>query len=178
MSRVQLGDKSYIGEYKVHTWTSNNVVIPVGKYSSIAGDVSFIIDGNHRIDNFSSFPFREILNWTECPVNNWGKSIPTVGNDVWIGMNTVIYSGVDIGDGAVVAGQSVVTKPVPPYAIVAGNPAQIKKYRFNDEQISKLLEYKWWDLPEDVIRTELIPVMNDIDAVIEKLHNLRKLDHS
>lgn len=72
-----------------------------------------------------------------------------IGNDVWIGSDVVIKGGVKIGDGAIVAMNSVVTKDVPPYAIVGGNPAHVIKYRFTSEQISRLQEIKWWDKPDE-----------------------------
>jgi acetyltransferase-like isoleucine patch superfamily enzyme len=82
------------------------------------------------MDTFSTYPFQTLFN--DAPVNVWGKETPTVGHDVWIASDVVIYSGVHIGDGAVIGGNSVVTKPVPPYAIVAGNPAKIIGSRSND----------------------------------------------
>src|SRR6185312_6866720 len=71
--------------------------------------------------------------------------MPVIGNDVWIGQDVSLNRGVTIGDGAVVAGFSVVTRDVPPYAIVGGNPAKIIKYRFPEETINALLESRWWD---------------------------------
>ena len=108
----------------------------------------------------------------EARPNNWGKANPVIGNDVWIGRDVTIYSGVTIGDGAVIAGQSVVTQSVPPYAVVAGNPARIVKYRFDAETIAALLEVKWWDLPDDVLRT-LIPFEDDVQTVIQKCRDYR-----
>lgn len=172
---MELGHHSY-GSALIRQWTRCDTV-KVGKYCSIAGGVKIYIDGNHRMDTFSTFPFRERLGWHECPPNNWGKETPTIGNDVWIGDDVVMYSGVHIGDGAVIAGQSVVTKSVPPYAVVAGNPARIVKYRFDDETIKKFLEYKWWDLPDVVIREKLIPINNNIPALIETLKEIRSADH-
>lgn len=171
MSSVILGKHSYAGTLHVKSWTDHQNV-HVGKYSSLANNITFYIDGNHRMDTFSTFPFNEIFRWNECPKNNWGRNAPTVGNDVWIGDNCVIHSGVHIGDGAVIASHSVVTKSVPPYAIVAGNPAIIKKYRFDNDIINKFLEYKWWDLPENIIRSELIPILDNIPAVLDKLEIL------
>ena len=71
----------------------------------------------------------------------------TIGNDVWIGSGAMILSGVTISDGAVIAARAVVTKDVPPYAIVAGNPALLVRYRFNEATIAALLETAWWELP-------------------------------
>ena len=170
--RVIKGAHTY-GEPWVRTWNRKDAVVTIGKYCSLSTNVSFVIDGNHYIENFSTFPFKELMGWKEYPSSNWGKENPTVGNDVWIGSDVVIYSGAHIGDGAVIAGKSVVTKSVPPYAVVAGNPAVIKKYRFSEEIIAKLLKYKWWDLPEETIREKLIPHMNDIEKVCQILEKIR-----
>ena len=78
------------------------------------------------------------------------KPLPVIGNDVWIGFGAVILNGVSIGDGAVVAAGAVVTKDVPPYAVVGGNPAKIIKYRFDEKTINKLLELKWWEYGADI----------------------------
>ena len=172
--RVVKGLHSY-GEPWVRVWNRKDAVVTIGKYCSMATNISFVIDGNHYANHFSTFPFREMLGWQEYPLSNWGKENPTVGNDVWIGSNVVIYSGVHIGDGAVIAGQSVVTKSVPPYAVVAGNPAVIKKYRFNEQIIGKLLRYKWWDLPEEIIREKLIPHMDNIEKVCDILERLNNV---
>lgn len=94
----------------------------------------------------------------------WDYAPVRIGNDVWIGDNVIIKNGVKIGDGAVVGLGAVVTKDVPPYAVVAGVPAKVIKYRFSDEIISELLELEWWNLEEDVIRQ--IPYDN-IEKAIE-----------
>lgn len=168
----ELGENSY-GNPVVLVWNSKDNVIKCGKYCSIGSNVTFLIDGNHNIKSFSSFPFRERLGWDECPYNNWGKSTPIIGNDVWIGNNTYIYSGVSVGDGAVVAGNSVVTKSVPPYAVVAGNPARIVKYRFSPDVVQDLLELKWWDLSENDIRKYGIPHLNDIPTFLKVMQELK-----
>ena len=93
----------------------------------------------------------------------------TIGNGVWIGMRCLILDGVTIGDGAIVAAGAVVTKDVPPYAIVGGVPAKVLKYRFAPEVIERLLEIKWWNLPdEEITRVRDIfhipnPTMEDLD---------------
>lgn len=169
---MELGDHSYGGAI-IRRWTTTDTV-KVGKFCSFASNIRIVLDGNHHTDRFSTFPFRERLNWTECSPGNWGKSTPVIGNDVWMADDVVIYSGCNIGDGAVIAGQSVVTKNVPPYAIVAGNPGRIVKYRFDSETIRELLEYKWWDLPLDTIRSKLIPHADDIQAVLKELREIRQ----
>lgn len=161
---LKLGKHSY-GNINIQTWTRPNVVIKTGAYCSFGGNIKMVIDGNHPTDTFSTYPFSRIFN---VPTNNYGKSNPTIGNDVWIGSDAVIYSGVEIGDGAVIAGQSVVTKSVPPYAIVAGNPARVVKYRFDEETIKSLCEVKWWDLPDQFILDYLVPVSKDIQEVVQR----------
>lgn len=170
---LRLGKNSY-GTAQILAWKRNEDVVTTGAYCSLAGNVRIFLDGNHRTDTFSSYPFNRLF--SNFPCTSYGKETPTIGNDVWIGNDVVIFSGVDIGDGAVVAGQSVVTKSVPPYAVVAGNPARIVKYRFDKESVESLLRLKWWDLPEDVIGRELLPLYDrDISAIVCKLEELRRV---
>jgi serine acetyltransferase len=92
-----------------------------------------------------------------------------VENDVWIGAKSTIMSGVKISNGAIVAANSVVTKDVPPYSVVAGNPAKIVKYRFTEEQIHELLKISWWDWDEEKIKNEALNMWSDnIDNFIKK----------
>lgn len=93
-----------------------------------------------------------------------------IGNDVWTGHNVIVLGGVEIGDGAVIAAGSVVTKDVPPYAIVAGAPATIRKYRFEPEIVRELLALKWWDLPFESLSG--LP-FNDIERCIDAIKSLR-----
>jgi acetyltransferase-like isoleucine patch superfamily enzyme len=170
----QRGRHSY-GEIVVKTWERNDEVVKGGNFCSIGPNVLVYIDGNHKINTFSSFPFHIFPQTpnraTWAP---WGKETPTIGHDVWIGADVLILSGASIGDGAVVAARSVVTKPVPPYAIVAGNPARVVKYRFDEETIRDFLDLKWWDLPDEVILRDLVPLGDNIPAVIQKLKEIRR----
>jgi hypothetical protein len=104
-------------------------------------------------------------NYDDYPVPT-GDTI--VGSDVWTMENCLILAGVKLGDGAFVAAGSVVTKDVPPYAIVGGNPAKLIRYRFSEEQIAALLEIRWWDWPEDKVRAA-VPYLEseDVDEFIE-----------
>ena len=88
-----------------------------------------------------------------------------IGNDVWIGDNVIIRGGLRIGDGAIIGMGAVVTKDVPPYAIVGGVPARVIKYRFTEEQINKLLKIRWWDKDEEWIRNHAED-MDDIDKIL------------
>jgi acetyltransferase-like isoleucine patch superfamily enzyme len=169
---LKLGEHSY-GSAIVKAWNRRSDIVHVGKFCSLADGITIFIDGNHRIDTFSSFPFHEIFKWNEVPKNAWGKETPSIGNDVWIGSGATIYSGVTIGDGAVIAGLAVVTKPVPPYAVVAGNPARIVKYRFPPGEIEQFLALKWWDLPLDTIRRRIMPVLDNIPEVLAVLKEIR-----
>jgi acetyltransferase-like isoleucine patch superfamily enzyme len=159
------------GDIHVQVWSRPNVVVKTGAFCSFAGNIRMFIDGNHPTDTFSSYPFSRIF--PDISPDKYGKDTPTIGNDVWIANDVVIYSGVNIGDGAVIAGQSVVTKSVPPYAIVAGNPARIVKYRFDDDTIRALLDVKWWDLPDQFIMYQLIPIKGDIQEIIRRCKKYR-----
>ncbi|MBR9920252.1 MAG: CatB-related O-acetyltransferase [Bacteroidetes bacterium] len=127
----------------------------IGKFCMIASGVTFIMNGaNHLTEAISSYPFAIFGNdWGNAME---GKSYPTkgdtiVGNDVWIGHNAMIMPGVKIGDGAIIATNATVTKDVPAYSIVGGNPARLIRMRFSPEKIEKLLALKWWDWEIDKI---------------------------
>ncbi|SHO33175.1 Hexapeptide transferase [Cedratvirus A11] len=157
MSASKVGRYTY-GQENIHVqrWTDTDGSLYIGSFCSIASGVIVQLGGNHRVDWVSTYPFpffatttwSQALGITEYAVS---KGDVVIGNDVWIGYGARILSGVKIGDGAVVACGAMVTKDVPPYSIVAGNPAQIKKYRFTEEQIKDLLTIKWWDWPDDKI---------------------------
>jgi acetyltransferase-like isoleucine patch superfamily enzyme len=166
-SKIDLGDHSFINDATEINSFRSPQTITIGKYCSI-GKCSFIVDGDHNIKYASTFPFQELGYSDIAPENKNIKLAPIIKNDVWIADNTFVYGGVIINDGAVIAGNSVVTKDVPPYAVVAGNPAKIVKYRFSKSIRKKLEETKWWDLPHDYIITELAPCIDNIELFIEK----------
>jgi virginiamycin A acetyltransferase len=121
----------------------------IGKFCMIASDVKFIMNGaNHLSESISSYPFAIFGNGWENAMA--GKSYPNkgdliVGNDVWIGYNATIMSGIVIGDGAIIATNATVTKDVAPYTIVGGNPAKEIRKRFDEDTIRKLLAIQWWN---------------------------------
>jgi hypothetical protein len=119
----------------------------IGNWCSLASDIEIMPGGNHRIDTVTSFPIQRHfgLEGMEQAGQPWSKGDVVIGNDVWIGRGAKILGGLTIGDGAVVAAWSVVTKSVPPYAVVAGTPARILRPRFSDEIVESLLRIRWWD---------------------------------
>ena len=157
---ILIGDNYQIGEFtygrpRVIAFSKDSRLI-IGKFCSIAANVKIVLDADHRMDWVSTYPFPALENiWPEArglkghPAT---KGDVIIGNDVWIAEGAVILSGVSIGDGAVVGGQAVVSKDVPPYAVVSGNPAKLIKKRFDDETIEKLLSIKWWNWPVEKIR--------------------------
>lgn len=130
----------------------------IGKFCSIAAGVTFIMNGgNHRTDWFTNYPFPVFGHgWEHAMPDAWpNKGDTVIGNDVWIGYGAVIMPGVHVSDGAIVATKAVVTKDVPPYAIVGGNPAQLIRFRFDEEVITRLLQIRWWDWPIETITANL-----------------------
>lgn len=128
----------------------------IGRYCSIGSGAVFMMAGNqgHRNDWISTFPFFYIDNENfadaEDGFQRAGDTI--VGNDVWIGSEAMIMSGVKIGDGAIIASRAVVTKDVAPYEVVGSNPAKHIKFRFSESEIAMLLEMQWWDWSESLIK--------------------------
>jgi len=130
----------------------------IGNYCSIGSGAIFMMAGNqgHRTDWVSTFPFHFQANIFKNSKNPYKKSGNTIiGHDVWIGSEAMIMAGVTIGSGAVIASRAVVTKDVEPYAVVGGNPAEMIKYRFSDDEIEKLLVLKWWDWSEDEVKERM-----------------------
>lgn len=126
-----------------------NDKLQIGKFCMIASDVKFIMNGaNHLTKAFTTYPFAIFGNGWENAME--GKEYPNkgdikIGNDVWIGYNTTIMSGVKIGDGSIIATNSTVIKDVEPYSIVGGNPASEIKKRFSNDIIQRLLKLQWWN---------------------------------
>jgi acetyltransferase-like isoleucine patch superfamily enzyme len=152
----------------------------VGKFCSISSGLRFTFYGKHNYQWVSTYPFYAFYQkWKyndgkTCYesgklVHSRFKPAPIIiENDVWIASNVTIMEDVTIGNGAVLAMDSLVTKNVPPYAIVGGKPAQIIKYRFNDQQIGELLKIAWWDWTDEEI-TKFLPLIlsDDIEGFIE-----------
>lgn len=135
-----IGHNCY-GPIQVMAWDNAEEGLRIGNYVSFADGVKFILGGNHLTKSLLTYPFLiDYPQLSERPGCVHTKGRIVVQDDVWIGSGALILSGVTIGQGAVVASGAVVTKDVPPYAVVAGNPARVKKYRFDKETIQYILE--------------------------------------
>lgn len=143
-------------EHVTHHYPFLGDRLVIGKFCAIAKGIEFIMNGaNHRMCSVTTYPFNIMGNGWECATPSLEelpfKGDTVVGNDVWIGQNVTVMPGVHIGDGAIVAANSVVTKDVPPYHIAGGNPCHIIRKRFHDDLIDYLLALKWWDWPAEKI---------------------------
>jgi virginiamycin A acetyltransferase len=146
-----------------------------------------LLGGNHRADWITTFPFWHIY-LEEFPRGSVhgadghpvSKGDIVIMNDVWIGYGCTVLSGVTIGNGSILAARSVVTKDVPPYSIVGGNPARVLKYRFNPEVIDLLLKISWWD-EDDIIINAVVPMLQSmatLDDVVKLRDIILALKHS
>ncbi len=143
----------------------------IGKFCAIAKDVKFIMNGaNHKVSGFSSYPFQIFANGWEKVMPKEGdlpfKGDTKIGHDVWIGYDATIMPGVTVGHGAIIASKSVVTKDVPAYGVVGGNPAELIKLRFEANIIELLIDIAWWDWTAEKITTHLEAIVGaDITAL-------------
>ncbi len=158
---VSIGDYSRVG---LNTAISH---ASIGRYTAI-GKGCLINVGRHPTNYITAHSiFYKKNAWPFHP--EWSQHIDfdefppvSIGSDVWIGVNCIIMGGVTIGNGAIIAAGSIVTKDVPPYAIVGGTPAKVIKYRFEPDVVKRLLEIKWWDLSDEEIscRLDLFHIQN------------------
>jgi len=176
--KIIVGDYSYYDDPIAPENFEKNVLyhygnerLIIGRFCAIATNVKFMMNGaNHKLDGISTYPFPVFGNGWETAMNLLielpSKGDTVIGNDVWIGYESVIMPGVKIGDGAIIAAKSVVVKDVPPYTIVGGNPAHPIKQRFSDAEVAQLLEIRWWDWEIDKITRHVNLIMQgDIQAL-------------
>ncbi|WP_313184509.1 CatB-related O-acetyltransferase [Lacrimispora sp.] len=148
-------------------WPEFGDSLYIGKFCSIASGVQFIMgSANHRISSISTYPFNVFGGaWAENTPPHLSqlpfKGDTVIGNDVWIGRESVIMPGVKIGDGAIIAAYSVVVKDIEPYTVAGGNPARPIKKRFDEELIELLLKLQWWDFEPEKLFAFLPMLCND-----------------
>ena len=143
----------------------------IGNYCAIARGAKFIMNGaNHNLQGFSTYPFGIFGNGWESSMpavmDGPNKGDTVIGHDVWIGYEALIMPGVKIGNGAIISARALVTKDVPPYTIVGGNPAQAIRRRFSDAVIERLERIAWWNWPADKVTRNLGLILGgDVDAL-------------
>lgn len=181
---IQVGDYTYYdGRHRPESFETDNVFfalssrLVIGKFCQIAYGTKFLLsDANHQMSGFSTFPFfifgkmgEGCPEWEDYDLDLPNKGDTLIGNDVWFGHESMIMPAVKIGDGAIIAARSVVTKNVPPYTVVGGNPAKVIRKRFSDEIIEQLLEIRWWNWDYDRITGHIRAIVGaDIQELLRE----------
>ncbi len=184
---IIVGDYTYYDDNNAPTdFEKNNILfnypkfgdrLVIGKFCAIASGTTFIMGpANHRISSVTTYPFNVFGGaWEENTPDHLSqlpfKGDIVIGNDVWIGRESVIMPGVKIGDGAIIGAYSVVAKDIPPYTVAGGNPAKVIKKRFDDELTDILLKLKWWDFEAEKL-VDFLPLLCDSD--LEKVKEILK----
>lgn len=174
-STVEFGRFTYGVDHATITQWGEGAALRIGSFCSLAGDITFLLGGNHRSDWATTFPFGHIYNehlgGSEIkghPVTN-GDIV--IGHDVWIATGATIMSGITVGDGAIIAANAHVVKNIGPYEIWGGNPAYKIRDRFTPPVRDRLLALQWWSLPQEDIRRiapalSQTPTVEHLDALI------------
>jgi len=174
--RIQVGDYTYASDFDEPEDWANRLApylfefsrekLILGKFCQIAHGVRFVTaSANHAMDGITCFPF-PVFDPEQMLEYQPDFRDTVIGNDVWIGYGALILPGANIGDGAIIGAGSVVRGTIPPYAIVSGNPAEVRRYRFDADTIERLLSLKWWDWPVELIaEAESALLTGDIDKL-------------
>lgn len=187
VSQSKLGNKVRIdrnnlilfSELGRYCYTGSNTKVlnaKVGKFNSISWNVS-IGGNNHDMNKVTTHSFLVYPKWGMGANGNW-KSVSEaceLENDIWVAAGVNILRGVHIGSGAIIGAGTIVTKDVPPYAIVAGNPGKIIRMRCSDKIIEKMLELEWWNFPADIIRSNFKVFDSELTIdTVEKLFEIKE----
>lgn len=171
----RLDQRKDLAQYKIGRFSWGHLTVSsrapgtplrIGQFCSFAYGCHVILGGEHRADFVSTYrfgaypPFKEDFSHLARGTATTKGGV-TIGNDVWIGHQALILSGVELGDGVIVGAGSVVRNSAPPYAIVAGNPARVAGFRFPKDQIEALLRISWWDWPLERIAASIPLLMSD-----------------
>lgn len=178
-SRIFMANNPDYQGFEIGEWTYGHPNVPrgddgttlrVGRYCSFASGVTILTGCNHQASWVSTYPFQNIFrDRRSLPFPSWSRGDVVIGHDVWVGVDALILSGVTIGNGAIIGARSVVTRDVPPYAIVVGAPARIAKYRFDLATIQALQEIAWWNWPLEQVQ-EAAPLLmsSDLEAFVQR----------
>ncbi|WP_303921755.1 CatB-related O-acetyltransferase [Treponema berlinense] len=170
LSHIKIGRNSY-GVINLIDFSLADTKLVIGNYCSIAGGTTFLLGGEHNLNTISTYPFKVLVFGEEREAGSKGDIV--VKDDVWIGQNAIICSGVTIGQGAVIAAGSVVTKNVEPYAIVGGNPARLIRYRFDENLRKEIEQTDVASLFDSFKKEDMAVVYSKLDdKVLEKIFNL------
>ncbi len=176
IDRVKVGHYSY-GALDLYAYNTNNKkdILQIGNFVSIASGVKFFLDEQHQSKTFTTFPLKSIF-WSEQYAEDAiSKGSIVVDDEVWIGANSTIMSGVYIGKGSIIATGSVVVSDVPSYSIVGGVPAKVIKYRFEQKIIDKLMHINLIDIPKFIIEKNIDLFYKEVDLdLLESIENLLK----
>lgn len=150
--------------------------VEIGNFCSFAEGVKLLVNLDHNLNYPSTFPFKTLFlrNSERLNKDATSKGPIKIGHDVWIGQDSIVLSGVEIGTGAVIGAGAVVTKDIPPYAVAVGVPAKVIKYRFSKNIILRLLRSEWWDLPDsDLMSLKDLFYTDNIDSFLKKVDSLK-----
>lgn len=164
--RVSIGRYTYGYTRATFLLSAPEERVDVGSFCSIAGEVRLFGGGEHLGGVTSFSPALIDTSYEGLPREGGAGKGPTrIGNDVWIGYRAMVLSGVTVGDGAIIGAGAVVARDVPPYAVVAGNPARVVRLRFAAATIERLLAVRWWDWEQDIIG-ERLHLFHDVEAFL------------
>lgn len=175
--KVFISKNSFVSNSKINDYSSigrNSTIVnaSIGKYCSISWNVT-VGATQHRKDRISTHAFSYVSKFGFVKKDERINLETTVGHDVWVGANAIIMPGISIGSGAIIGAGSIVTKPVPEYAIIVGVPGQIIGFRFPDPAIQKLLDIQWWDMDHSIVKKNIVlwrkPLDNEILKRLEEL---------
>ena len=181
--QIEIGEYTYYDDpHHAEEFEQRNVLynfgeekLVIGRYCALASGVRFIMSGgNHRTDGVSTFPFTIFGGlWGEktldIALGAASRGDTVVGNDVWIGYQSLIMPGVHIGNGAIIGSGSVVVSDVPAYGVVGGNPARLLKKRYSDAEIELLERIAWWDWPVEKVTEHVRVIMSGTPAELAEL---------
>lgn len=172
IDNVSVGKYSY-GLLTIQSlYEQPNEKLNIGNFVSIAPGVQFLMGVNHQLNTITTYPlYSRFIQYDKIDASSKGEI--NIGDEVWLGTNALIMSGVSIGKGAIVAAGSIVTKDIPPYHIYGGNPAKLIKPRFADEIIKELLDFNLLDVQIEKIKNNIQLFYSEIKTV-EDIRRLKK----